>query len=96
MPHKPSCWRADLRVIFATLGFIAFATMSAQAAPGTISPKGSPVELGVAPSIDLVRDGCGYAYHRTLWQDEWGNWYWGRCVPNWWGEGAFLRSDEED
>ena len=64
-----------MRAIFATLGFVAFATMSAQAAPG-IPLKGSPVELGVAPTIELVRDGCGYAYHRVLWQDVWGNWYW--------------------
>jgi len=87
---------AELRVIFAALGFLACATLSAQAAPG--SPfKGSPVELGVAPSTELVRDGCGYAYHRMLWQDGWGGWYWGRCVPNWWGEGAFLPpADESD
>jgi hypothetical protein len=85
---------AELRVIFVTLGFVAFATMSAQAAPG-IPLKGSPVELGVAPSIELVRDGCGYAYHRVLWQDVWGNWYWGRCVPNWWGKGAFLPPPDE-
>ena len=83
-----------MRVIFATLGFVGFATISAQAAPG-IPLKGSPVELGVVPSIELVRDGCGYAYHRTLWQDWWGDWYWGRCVPNWWGEGAFLPPPDE-
>ena len=77
---------AEVRVIFAILGFVAFASLSAHAAP-RVPPKGSP---GVAPSIGLVRDGCGYAYHRTIWQDEWGDWYWGRCVPNWWGKGAFL------
>jgi hypothetical protein len=87
---------AELRVIFATLVVAAFATLSAQAAPG-VPPKVLPVELGVAPSLELVRDGCGYAYHRMLWQDGWGGWYWGRCVPNWWGEGAFLSpADESD
>jgi len=85
-----------LRVIFATLVVVAFATSSAHAAPG-IPRKGSPVELSVASLIELARDGCGYAYHRTLWQDGWGNWYFGRCVPNWWGEGAFLPPlDESD
>jgi hypothetical protein len=82
-----------LRVIFAILGFVAFATLSAQATPA-IPPKGSPVELGGASSIELVRDGCGYAYHRTLWQDGW-DWYWGRCVPDWWGQGAFLPPPDE-
>jgi hypothetical protein len=82
-----------MRVISATLGLVAFATMSAQAAP-RILPKGLPVELGVAPSIELVCDGCGYAYHRTLWQDGW-HWYWGHCIPNWWGEGAFLPPPDE-
>jgi hypothetical protein len=62
---------AELRVIFATLVVAAFATLSAQAAPG-VPPKVLPVELGVAPSLELVRDGCGYAYHRMLWQDGWG------------------------
>jgi hypothetical protein len=83
-----------LCAIFGTLGFVAFATMSAQAAPG-IPPKGPTVELSLEPPIELVRDGCGYAYHRTLWQDGWGYWYWGRCVPNWWGEGAFLPPADE-
>ena len=83
-----------MRVNFATLGFATFAAMSAQAAPG-IPPKGPPVELDVSPSIELVRDGCGYAYHRMLWQDERGDWHWGHCVPNWWGEGAFLPPPDE-
>jgi hypothetical protein len=84
--------RRPLRGISATLGFVAFVTLSAHAAP-EVQTKGSPVELGVAPFIELVRDGCRYAYHRTLLQDQWGNWYWGRCVPNWWGKGAFLPPD---
>jgi hypothetical protein len=87
---------AELRVIFATLAWAACAILSAQAAPA-IPPRASPVELGVAPSIEQVRDGCGYAYHRMFSQDGWGGWYWGRCVPNWWGEGAFLpQADESD
>ena len=83
-----------MRVIFATLGIVAFGTLAAQAATG-IPRNGSPVAPGGAPSIEIVRDGCGYAYHRTRWQDEWGEWYWGRCVPNWWGEGAFLPPSDE-
>ena len=57
-------------MIFATLVVVAFATSSAHAAPG-IPRKGLPVELSVASLIELARAGCGYAYHRTLWQDGW-------------------------
>ncbi len=79
---------AELRVIAATLSLMTFAAISAHAFP--VALKASPVELGIAPPVELVRDGCGHGYHRTRWQDGWGYWHWGRCVPNWWGKGAFL------
>lgn len=71
-------------------GLVALAAVSVQAAP--LAPaKAGPAALSAAPSpIELVRDGCGYGYHRTRWQDQWGYWHWGRCVPKWWGKGAFL------
>jgi hypothetical protein len=78
-----------MRVTVATFaGLVALAAISAQAAP--LPPANSALaKLSTAPPIELVRDGCGYGYYRTRWQDGWGRWYWGRCVPKWWGRGAF-------
>jgi len=71
------------------VGFTALAALSAQAAP--LSPaKAVPIALDANPAIELAAQGCGYGYRRTRWQDEWGYWHWGRCVPKWWGKGAFL------
>src|SRR5215472_16764082 len=53
--------------------------ISAQAAH--FAPRPASIELGAAPPIELVRDGCGRGYHRTHWRDQWGNWQWGDCVP---------------
>jgi hypothetical protein len=53
---------------------------SAQAAP--LAPNPASIELGAAPLVELVRDGCGRGWHRTHWRDQWGNWQWGDCVPN--------------
>ena len=53
---------------------------SAQAAP--LAPSPASIELGAAPSVELVRDGCGGAWHRARWRDQWGNWQWGECAPN--------------
>ena len=36
--------------------------------------RATPVELGTAPSLELVRDGCGRGWHRTRWRDQWGYW----------------------
>ena len=78
-----------MRVIVATFtALIVLAAISVQAAP-VIPAKETAAERSVAP-IELVRDGCGYGNYRTRWQDGWGRWYWGRCVPKWWGKGAFL------
>jgi hypothetical protein len=66
---------------------LAVATISAPAAP--LVPRATPAELDSRPT-ELVGDGCGYGYYRTHWQDGWGYWHWGRCVPKWWGKGAFL------
>jgi hypothetical protein len=53
--------------------------------------KATPAQLDTARPTELVRDGCGYGYYyRTRRQDGWGYWHWGRCVPKWWGNGAFL------
>jgi hypothetical protein len=70
---------AELRVIFATLVVVAFATSSAHAAPG-IPPKGSPVELSITSLIELARDGCGRVGQRVFWPMR----------SELWGEGAFL------
>jgi hypothetical protein len=67
---------------------VALAAISAQATPLAV-PRATPA-LDAGPAIELVRDGCGYGYFRTGWQDQWGYWHWGRCVPKWWGRGAFL------
>jgi hypothetical protein len=79
-------------LILAFVGGLALAT-SAQAAP--FAPKPASIELGTAPPIELVRDGCGRGYHRTHWRDQWGNWQWGDCVPyggrsyGGWGAGRY-------
>jgi hypothetical protein len=53
---------------------------SAQAAP--VAPDPASIELGAAPHVELVRDGCGRGWHRTRWRDQWGYWQWSDCVPN--------------
>jgi len=45
---------------------------SVQAAPVWRNTAG--IELGAAPSVELVRDDCGRGRHRTRWRDQWGNW----------------------
>ena len=60
----------------------------ALAASAHATPKPTATELGVAPPVELVRDGCGRGWHRTHWRDQWGNWQWGDCVPNEGGYGS--------
>jgi hypothetical protein len=68
-----------MRIIIGTCaGLVALSSISVQAAP--LPPtKAAPIQL------ELVAEGCGYGYRRTLWQDESGYWHWGRCVPKTWG-----------
>jgi hypothetical protein len=71
-----------MRTTIATLaGLTVFAAISAQAAPLT-SLKATPAELNGAPPIELVRQGCGWGWHRGHWRDRWGYWHWGHCYPN--------------
>jgi len=70
-------------------GLVALTALPAQSVP-LFSAKTGPAALGATPAIELAAQGCGYGYRRTLWQDQWGYWHWGRCVPKWWGKGAFL------
>jgi hypothetical protein len=72
-----------MRTIVATIaGLLALITISAQAAP--LAPaKPAVTELG-SPPIELVRQGCGWGWHRHHWRDRWGYWHWGRCVPKGW------------
>jgi hypothetical protein len=70
-------------VVLIFLGFTALAPMSVQAAPFAVPAKPITVELRGAPSIELVRQGCGWGWHRGGWRDRWGYWHGGRCVPNW-------------
>jgi len=53
---------------------------STQAAPVWHDAGG--IELGAAPLIELVRDGCGRGWHRSRWRDQSGYWHWGHCIPN--------------
>jgi hypothetical protein len=73
----------EMRTMVLTLaGLVALATVSVEAAP--IAPaRATPAELGYAPPIELVREGCGWGWHRGHWRDRWGYWHWGRCLPNW-------------
>jgi hypothetical protein len=53
--------------IVAFLNGLALAAAAVQAAP--LAPLGAtPVELGAAPPIELVRDSCGRGWHRTHWR----------------------------
>jgi hypothetical protein len=56
---------AEMRAMIATLaGLVALSSVSAQAAP--LPPANAiPVELGTAPPIELVRQGCGRGGHRV-------------------------------
>jgi len=67
-------------VILTLVSAAALAAVSAQAAPPP--PKPSAIELGAAPSIELVRDGCGRGWHRSRWRDQWGYWHGGDCAPD--------------
>lgn len=74
-----------MRIISAACaGLVALSAISVQAAPFPLAKAGS-AQLGVLPPIELVAEGCGYGQRRTRWQDEWGRWHWGRCVPKTWG-----------
>jgi hypothetical protein len=63
---------------------LALAAISVQAAPLPPAEAG-PNHAAISPPIELVAHGCGYGYRRTQWQDQWGHWHWGRCVPKSWG-----------
>jgi hypothetical protein len=69
-------------VIFAVVCGLPLAATSLQAAP--VPTKATPAELGAAPTVELVAQGCGWSWHRRHWRDRWGYWHWGRCVPNGW------------
>ena len=72
---------AEMRVAVATfVGVAALAAVSVQAAP--IPSQMTPIELGVAPPVELVAGGCGPGWHRHHWRDHWGYWHADRCVPN--------------
>jgi hypothetical protein len=64
------------------LAFVLGLALAASVQATPLPPKPKPIELGAAPLIELVRDGCGRGWHRTHWRDQWGNWQWGHCIPN--------------
>ena len=73
-----------MRLIIATCAsLVALSTISPQAAPLPPS-KAVPTELTVSPIVPAA-NGCGYGYRRSRWQDYWGYWHWGRCIPKTWG-----------
>jgi hypothetical protein len=36
--------------------------------------EGEPLRIAGAP-FELVRQGCGYGWHRGRWRDRWGYWH---------------------
>jgi hypothetical protein len=56
------------------LAFAAGLTLAASAQAALLAPYPASIELGAAPPVELVRDGCGRGGHRTSWRDQWGNW----------------------
>jgi len=72
-----------MRTILATFaGLVALAAVSAQAAP-VPRAKATGAELGASSAVELVRQGCGWGWHRGRWRDRWGYWHWGGCYRNW-------------
>src|SRR5205823_5405250 len=70
---------ADLQAMSVTLvGGVALAAVFIQA--GAASAQ---VELGAAPSVELVAQECTWGYHRNRWRDQWSHWHSGPCVANW-------------
>src|SRR5262245_19406377 len=71
-----------MRVIIATLaGWVALSAVSVQAAPLPLAKATLAPQLGADSPIVPATQGCGYGYRRVRWQDQWGYWHWGRCVP---------------
>ena len=59
---------------------LALAAVSTQAA--TLSPNNeNRLPLGATLSFSLGNDACGDGWHRSLWRDWRGDWWWGPCVP---------------
>ena len=74
-----------MRIIIATCAaLLTLGAISVQAAP-LLAAKAHPSGITVSPPIELVAQECGYGQRRTYWQDQWGRWHWGRCVPKTWG-----------
>jgi predicted membrane channel-forming protein YqfA (hemolysin III family) len=70
-----------MRLMLATmLGLSILLTLPAAAAP--LAAKAAGIESAAASAVVPVAGGCGYGWHRRHWQDRWGYWHWGRCVPN--------------
>ena len=67
----------------AAIALVAVFGVMALSAPVRAAPAAlHDLALG-APSIELVRDGCGPGWHAQGWRDRWGRWH-RRCVPNRW------------
>ena len=72
-----------MRIIIATCaGLVALSTISAQATPLPLS-KAVPTQLTISPIVPAA-NGCGYGYRRGHWQDKWGRWHLGHCIPKTW------------
>jgi hypothetical protein len=69
-----------MRGLILALAAVLTLAASVQAAP--LAPNSASIELGAAPSVELVGEGCGRGWHRARWRDQWGNWQWSDCVPN--------------
>jgi hypothetical protein len=64
-----------MRATTATLA--AFVVQMAVSALAALLPpaKSTTAELTPASSIELVRQGCGWGWHRSHWRDRWGYWH---------------------
>ena len=71
-------------VVISLAGLIVLAAVSARATP-VAETQGTEAELGARPPIEFVAHGWPLGQRRTQWQDQWGRWHWGRCIPDWWG-----------
>jgi hypothetical protein len=67
-------------------------TTSAQTAP--LAPEPDVIEHSTAMPFELAAQDCGWGWHRTRRHNQWGNPYWGECVPDrgpyhGWGAGSY-------
>jgi hypothetical protein len=79
--HRPLRLRRVAIMRALVLGIITGVALATSPHAAPLSPNLASIELGATPPIELVSEGCGWGWHRVRWQDHWGYWHSGHCVP---------------